>query len=829
LVEITGKTYSYRVRLLVRLIAAALIVAALAAALLYFHLRRSLPQEEGELRLAGFSQPVEILRDGFGVPHIYAQNFADAMRALGFVHAQDRLWQMEMNRRTAAGRLSEALGPASLEADKFLRTLGVRRAAQANFARLDEPTRGALQAYAEGVNAFLATGPALPVEFWLTGVTPEPWSPLDSLGWVKMMAWDLGGNWRSELLRMRLARTLPLARIHEFLPPYPGEKYPELPELGAFYRSMEQPGVKLAAENPNRENPNRDSPHLTANGDSPYLVGNEGVGSNNWVVSGARSATGKPLLANDPHLGLSAPAVWYFAHVKTPEFEAIGASLPGVPAIILGHNTHFAWGFTNTHPDVQDLYLERLDGAGGYLAPEGPRAFTRHDELIRVKGGEDVRLQVRESRHGPVISDVSPAAQEAAPRGHVLALRWTALLEDDRTMQAAVKLAGATDWPEFLRALRDFHAPQQNVVYADRAGNIGFVAAGRVPVRRPEHDLHGLAPAPGWLAKYDWAGFIPFAELPHAYNPPAGQVVTANQRITPPGYTRFITAEWRPPFRAERIAELLRAVPTHSIGSFARIQGDVVSLPARALLPRLLETRPASEEARRALGLLAGWDGTRAVDRPEPLILWAWWRELARAIYADELGEAFRGSWRARARFLTAVLNDADGQGRWCDDVRTAAPEGCAAVLAASLETALAELRRRHGADMAAWRWGAAHEAYHAHRPFGRVPSLARWFDIAAPSAGDPYTVNVGRPNFSDEARPLASVHAPSLRAIYDLAALDRSLYIHSGGQSGNVLSRHYRSFTDAWARGDYAPMLTERAKIEAGGVKRLLLKGDGP
>jgi len=838
LVEITGKTYSCLVRILVRLTLAVLILAVVAAAVLYLQLRRSLPQEEGELRVGGLGKPVEVLRDAFGVPHIYAASLEDAMRALGFVHAQDRLWQMEMNRRTAAGRLSEILGPASLEADRFLRTLGVRRAAEANLPNLDAPTRRLLEAYAAGVNAFLATDPVLPVEFWLTGARPEPWSPVDSLGWIKMMAWNLGGNWRNELLRMQLAKSMPLERIHQLLPPYPGEKYPEIADLGKLYAEMEQEGVKLAESNgdsPHLANEkNRDSPHLSsettgnpseAAAKFDPLAPSEGLGSNNWVVSGEKSATGKPLLANDPHLGLTTPSVWYFAHLKTPRFEAIGATLPGVPAVVLGRNTHFAWGFTNTAPDVQDLYLERLDGAGGYLAPEGPRPFKRFDEVIRVKGAEDVRLQVRESRHGPVISDVSRAALEAAPRGHVVALQWTALRADDLTMQAAMGAAGASDWAGFLNAMRHFHTPQQNAVFADTEGNIGFVAAGRVPVRKPGNDLMGLAPAPGWLEKYDWAGFIPFAELPHSYNPASGQMVTANQRITPSGYPHFITAEWQPPYRAERITELLGALPAHSIASFARIQGDVMSPPVRALLPRLLGTRPASEEARRALRLLGGWNGAMAVDRPEPLIVWAWWRELTRAIYADELGAAFRANWLSRAPFLVAVLAEGSDEARWCDDVRTPAPEQCDDVLAATLEAALADLRARYGDDMAAWRWGTAHAARQPHQPFGRVPSLARWFDVVVPSAGDPYTVNVGRNRMADEAHPYANVHGPSLRALYDLEDLDRSLYIHSGGQSGNVLSRHYRSFAAAWARGDYAPMVSSRAKIEAAGVKRLVLK----
>jgi penicillin G amidase len=795
------------VRILLRLLLVLVVIAAVLAAGGYLHLRRSLPAVQGEIRLAGLETPVEVLRDAYGVPHIFAQGLADAAYALGFVHAQDRLWQMEVNRRTAAGRLAEVFGAGGLEADRFLRTLGVRRAAEANLAHLNDETRMLLEAYAAGVNAFLATKPVLPIEFWLTGASPEPWTSADSLGWVKMMAWDLGGNWREELLRLQLARTLPLERIHELLPPYPGETHPKIRDLRELYAQM---GTVPIFQ------------HSGIMGTVPIY--DASGASNNWVVSGKRSATGKPLLANDPHLGLTAPAVWYFARITTPGFEAIGATLPGVPVIVLGRNAHFAWGATNTGPDVQDLYLERLDGAGGYATPEGPRPFEVRDEVIRVKGAPDVRLQVRVSRHGPVISDALPAARAAAPRGHVIALQWTALRDDDLTMQSALKIARASDWPEFLAALADFHSPQQNFVYADAGGNIGFVAAGRVPVRKPANDLQGMAPAPGWEAKYDWAGFIPFAELPHAYNPPAGQIVTANHRVTPPGYPHFISSDWQPPYRAHRIAELLGAVPAHSIGSFARIQGDVVSLPVRELLPRLLRTKPASEEARRALARLSTWDGDMDAERAEPLIVSAWWREFSRAIYADELGEAFPRNWLARAPFLSAVLEDRGGQGRWCDDVRTAGVETCDALLSATLEAALADLRRRYGGDMASWHWGEAHVARHEHRPFGRVPWLARWFDITVPTPGDAYTVNVGRNRMADEARPFASVHAASLRAIYDLAEPDNSLYIHSGGQSGNLLSPHYRTFTEAWARGDYIPMVTDRRKLEAAGVRRLRL-----
>ena len=790
-------------RLFLKLCAALAVALAMLAGAGYLYLRQSLPKTDGEVRLAGLSAPVQILRDRYAVPHIFAANEEDAIFALGFVHAQDRLWQMEMNRRIAAGRLAEILGSGALETDRFLRTLGVRRVAEANLRQLDAETQRLLAAYASGVNAFLATDPVWPLEFWLTGARPEPWTPADSAAWTKMMAWDLGGNWRYELLRMQLAKTLPVARIHEFVAPYPGETPPQIADLKALYGALEQDGVQLA----------EDAAQLlaVAPGEPP-----DGVGSNNWVVSGERTVSGKPLLANDPHLGLTAPPVWYFAHLSIAGRNVIGATLPGVPAVVLGRNDRIAWGFTNTGPDVQDLYIEKLDAAGRYLAPDGPRPFTVIEETIKVKDAPDETLRVRLSRHGPVISDVSRLAANRAPRGHVIAFAWTALLEEDRTLQAAAKIGRATRWAEFLAAARDYQVPQQNMVYADRDGNIGFVAAGRIPVRKPENDLKGLAPAPGWDAKYDWAGWLPFDDLPQQYNPAGGRLWTANEKITPPGYAHFISSEWAAPYRSQRIAELLEARPKHDVASFARMQADVLSGAMRESLPHLLKTQPASERARQALARLAAWDASMAPDRVEPVIAWAWWREFTRALYADELGDAFRSNWTTRAPFVANVLAGQGDHARWCDDVRTPAVETCEALLTRSLEAALGDLEQRFGADMTRWRWGEAHHARHEHRPFGRQALLARWFDIRFPTAGDTYTVNVGRSNFNDDAQPFANRHAASLRAIYDLADPEQSLFIHSGGQSGNRLSPHYDAFTRAWAGNEYIRMTTSRAALES-------------
>ena len=363
------------------------------------------------------------------------------------------------------------------------------------------------------------------------------------------------------------------------------------------------------------------------------------------------------------------------------------------------------------------------------------------------------------------------------------------------------------------------------MVYADTEGNIGFIAPGRVPVRKPENDLKGLAPAPGWDAKYDWDGFIPFEKLPQSYNPAAGEIVTANNKIVPKDYPYYITSEWTPPYRAERIKQLLDAAPKHTLQSFAKIQADTVSLEVREILPLLLKTKTADAEEQQLLQQLGRWDANMAVESAEPLIVSAWLRELGRLIYADELGDMFNSEWAHRAEFMYNVLADTGGAGRWCDDVNTPAKETCADLLPKALKLALADLKRRYGNDPKQWHWGDAHYALSEHRPFGRQPQLAKIFDITVPSPGDTYTVDVGRNTLSNEAAPFASRHAASLRAIYDLSDLDKSEYMQSTGQSGNVLSPLYRNFSEAWSRVEYIPMSMDRSAALDGALGTLKLQ----
>jgi len=788
----------------------ALLAAAGAAGSFIWYRQASQPDTAGTLKLPGLRDKVLIVRDGNAVPHIRAADKLDAFYALGFVHAQDRLWQMQMNKRVVAGRLAEILGPGALDTDKFLRTLGIRRNAEAIYARAPAETRAALEAYAAGVNAYIDTRKSpLPPEFLILRTQPEHWEPADTLGWETMMAWDLGANWTQETLRMSLAQVMPVSRINELLAPYPGEQPVRTMDYGAFYRHLAPLATAMAAVE-------RQAP-------AGFV---EGMGSNNWVVSGAHTRSGKPLLANDPHLGLQAPALWYFARMQAPGLDVTGATLPGMPLVVLGHNQRIAWGFTNTAPDVQDLYIERLQpgNADRYQTPTGWAEFATRTETIHVKGAPDVTLKVRATRHGPVISDVAePVANAARPLGaqYVMAFQWTALRDDDRSFQAGLKMSAATDWASFTEALRDFHSPQQNMVYADVDGNIGFIAPGRVPVRRADNDLKGLAPAPGWDSRYDWTGFIPFEHLPRSYNPGSGMIVTANQRIVGPDYPYFITSEWTVPYRYQRISSLLAATKDHTMDTFGAIQKDVVSLAVRDALPLLLAAPvsrdPARPERERAMfEALRKWDGTMDAARAEPLVATAWLRELSRRLFEDKVGEPlFARMWEQRnvQQPMLNILRNPKGLGAyWCDKPHSTESEGCDDAIADAWNQAMADLTRRYGDNPQRWRWGEAHVARSEHKPFGKVEYLDSLFNLRVPTGGDTYTVNAGRHNLRDEKAPFESTHAASLRAIYDLSDLEASRFMDSTGQSGNALSPHYRDWTGKWAAVQYLTIPSLRA-----------------
>jgi penicillin amidase len=779
-----------------------LVVLGLGAAWVYS--QRVLPQVDGELRLSGLKGEVRIERDEHGIPSIRAQSLDDLAFGLGVAHAQDRLWQMETHRRIGSGRLAEAFGEAAVDTDRVLRALGVRRAAQAQWDNTKGEARELLLAYSRGVNATVKQAMrARPPEFVLLGLQPEEWGPVDSIAWSIMMAWDLGANWNNELLRLRLSTQLTKDRIDDVLPPYPGEKPLETMDYAAYYRSLKLTD-KLAGLDAMTQ-------QLLA---AAPPSGIEGEGSNNWVLSGSRTTTGSPLLANDPHLKLSAPALWYFARLEMPGLKVAGATLPGMPGVVLGQNEHIAWGFTNTGPDVQDLYLERIkpDDPAQYQTPEGWARFETFAETIKVKGKPDVAITVRRTRHGPVISDAGVADDViGAKAGMVLAMRWTALDADNDATGTALQMNRATSVAGFIDATRGWVAPMQNMVVADRDGHIGLIAPGRVPVRKPENDLKGLAPAPGWDARYDWAGWVPFDALPQQRDPAAGFIATANQRIVPADYQPFLTSNWALPYRHQRIVQMIEAAPKHSQADLRRMHADVKSLATPRLLPWLLKAQSSHPLAAAALQQMTGFDGTMAADRAAPLIFWSWSRHLSRRVLADEVGQdlydrtlAFRGY--ADTLELLMERNDA----WWCDDKSTPAVETCAQQADAALTDALQELQASQGGDPAAWRWGKAHQARSEHRPFSNVKALAKWFELRTPVGGDTYTVNVSRVGLRPDRTTgelYLDEHGPSLRGLYDLADRSKSVVMHSTGQSGIPWSPLYRSFVGPWAAVDYVPL----------------------
>lgn len=795
-------------RWIIRLIAVLAVLVVIVAAGGYVWLRGSLPDIDGNRSVAGITAPVEIIRDRHGVPHIIGQTQEDAFFGLGYVHAQDRLWQMEVNRRLGAGRLSEVIGADLLELDKRMRVLGVYHAARQNYANLDGETRAILEAYAKGVNAFIVSRDLvqrpLPPEFIILGNEPEPWTPADSLVWGKMMALSLSVNMTDELLRAHLLQVLKPDQVADLYPGYPHPSEHRLGEFAALYETLPWLAAWRA---------------LMPGGDDA----NGSNGSNNWVVSGARTATGKPLLANDPHLGLSVPAVWYFAHVAAPGLNVIGATLPGIPAVLIGRNDRIAWGFTNTYGDVQDLFVERVvDGdPTRYESPDGPRPFGVREEIINVKDGEPVRLAVRLTRHGPVVSDLMSEAHRERMGNHVLALAWTALAEDDTTARAPLEMGRARNWREFTDALRLFAGPQQNMVYADIDGHIGLYAPAHIPRRHAENGIRGALPSPGWDARFDWAGLLPFEQLPHRYDPAGGAIATANNAIVDTDYPHHITYDWEHPYRIRRIDELLAARNKHSINSFVRAQSDNVSTMARDFIALLANAKPLSAAGGRALEMLKAWHGDMDLNRPEPLLFSHWYGGLEARVYADELGPLFAESRRLRPLFMQRALTT---RPKWCDDVTSDAVETCDDLIALALEESVRALSEEYGDDMTKWRWGDAHYAHMKHLPFSFIPVLNRIFDLRIDASGGPFTVNRGDYNVGDKQAPFAQIHGASLRAIYNLDDLDRSLYIHTTGQSGNPLSRFFDNFVRPWRDIEYIPMTTARRDYAAGARGTLVL-----
>lgn len=755
-------------------------LAFLVALGLFLWLRTSLPQTDGAIAVAGIGAPVEILRDAAGVATIHAASEADGYFGLGYAHAQDRLFQMEFMRRLGAGRLSEVIGPSTVELDRRMRVLGLYDTAEANLRELPEEVAAALDAYAAGVNAFLATRDgALPPEFQMLRHEPEPWRPADSLVWGRLMALQLSDNWRAELFRYRLSLELPPGRLETL--------WPALPD-GADTAAVFDPGdlARLA-------------------GLEPVFPAVSGA-SNSWAVDGSRTASGRPLLANDPHLGLTVPNQWYLARIETPEGMAAGATAPGVPFMVIGHNGRVAWTYTTTHSDTQDLFVEQLvpGDPTRYVTPEGDSLFMAREEVIEVRGEPGIRLVVRQSMHGPIVSDIGIGVEAATADG-VVALAWPGFREDDHSAVALYRMAKARNAGEFREALRLFDSPQQNVVFADVDGTIGFVAAGRVPVRKTLA-AGSQMPAAGWTGDHDWIGFLPFDDLPQSFNPAGGVIVTANNDITPPGYRHFLAARWEEPFRVRRIEELLDRRTGLTAAEMGAMQMDDLSLAARDLLPKLLDAlggtvlAGASASARE---ILAAWDYRMDRNAAAPLIFAAWLRQLDRQVFGSELGALYgefalwNGNGAGTLAGFQGTIQD------WCSLATSAARQACRVAFAPAFEAAVAALAAAYGDDPAAWRWGDTHRARFGHSLLDRVPLLGDLLATEIETDGDNFTVNRGTalpgPDMS-----FRQVHGASLRIVFDLADLDRSLFMLPTGQSGNPLSPHYLDLVTRWRDGAF-------------------------
>ncbi|MGI4953372.1 MAG: penicillin acylase family protein [Janthinobacterium lividum] len=786
------------------------LAGALGAGLLWW----SLPGSRMQAAVPGLSAAVRIGIDADGVPRIEAATALDGAAGLGFVHARDRLFQMELMRRAASGRLSELVGASTLRLDRFNRVLGLRRRAEAEVATLEPGTRAMLEAYARGVNAWIAARGRFAAPEFLAIGRPEPWTVADSLLWGKTMALYLSGNWRQELALAALGSAGSGGRSPEALKAlWPAQDRTQGPDA-----RLSDPGSDRGVD-PVKDMARRLAGLVPAF-PAPFTLPD--TASNEWAVDGAHSATGAPLLAGDPHLAFGMPGIWYLARITTPEGVLAGATAPGVPFLILGHNGRIAWTFTTTGADTQDVFVETLleDGGteGRYAAPGGPLAFARREERIRVRGAADDVLTVRETRHGPVLSDLDDSGgSRGGPRlggvpgvgpGVVLAVAMASLQPGDTAAAGLLALNRAGSLDEARAAAPRISAPVQNLLVADRTG-IGQFTTRRVPVRRSGD---GMLPVAGADGAADWTGFAEGEALPHQVNPASGRLVNANERV--PGGDVFMGQAWFGDWRARRIRALLDGGP-QSVAGFAAMQVDVVSAFAQAVLPRLLRVPPADAGSRAALLSLRAWDGSMRMDLAQPLLFNAWMRrfETALAVRAGVPAGMLGAQPDAVARALGvdgaegAGADGADAEGTWCGD-------GCDAMLSAALSDAVRDVDADAGGRGDARgdaSWGAVHEAEFAHPLLGRLPwvgGLARW-RIRQP--GDDGTLFRG----SARAPGWTSVHGPSFRGVYDLAALDRSVFALAPGQSGHPLRRHAADLLTRWRDGTTLRLGPEAAAAE--------------
>jgi len=790
------------IRLGLWIVGAGLFILAIVALVYLFSAHTTL---SGKRTIKSLGDNVVISFDESDIPHIKANSPTDALFALGYLHASERSWQMEINRRIASGRLSEILGSDTVPIDRFIRTLGIKHAAEQQFDRYPIAAKRLLQAYADGVNAGnTQLGWALPVEYFLTGSKPGHWSPTDSVAWMLMMAYDLGGNWQKELQRLELSQFLNTKEVWDVVEPYTPDEFVSNMDFAKMYRDMNvfnpTPSIR------GTKSQKLPSTELAIND----LGGSkDGLGSNNWAISGKHTASGKPLLANDPHLGLSTPAAWYFAHLDAPGLNVIGGTLPGIPAVVLGHTQKYAWSYTNTGPDVQDLYIEQLDpkNPGMYRGPDGPLPFKVRQEIIDIKGAPPLQFLVKETRHGPVISDSYARAKRAIDTDKfALAFHWTAFDLKNQSVAALLEMNQSADLDSFKQSLRKNYAPMQNVVMADTEGNISYQAAGVAPQRTLHQGLYGVAPAPGWEKQYDWTGYVPYDHLPTSNNPEQGWIATANQKIIAENDPNPLTADWEVPTRYDRIVDLIKSKPTHDLDSMKTMQADTLSLGATPLLELFLSSKPTHPLGPQALELIKGFDGNMKGDSAAALIFNAWADQLTQNTFS-RLSYLFTENYGSRNFRVPLIRLLKNPDSPWCDNPATTAVENCAQSSNDAFNKALDQLSTQFGSNPKNWVWQNAHVAVSEHRPFSKVPVLGSVFNLTQPVPGDSFTINVGRLELLRAPNPFETKQAASLRTIYDLSDLEKSLFIYQAGQSGWVQSKLYRNMGPLWAKNEYLPL----------------------
>jgi penicillin amidase len=806
-------------RWLTRILLALLALGGLATLLAYFFLSRSLPDYSESFRLDGVSGETEIVRNNANVPHIFGPTDQDVYFALGFAHAQDRLWQMTLLRRTAQGRLSEVFGERTLKTDELIRRYDLYTAATQSVAAQDDATTSALMAYARGVNAWIAEvnvkarGRGAP-EFFFFSNEIAAWQPADSIAIIKLMALQLSGHLDAEVLRARTSMLLPAARLRDILPDAPGAALTALPDYASLMPNPPPGGF---------------APRMAADPLSPFHAAAFAGASNAWAAAPGRSAAGGAILANDPHLNFTAPTIWYLARLELQSGGVIGATIPGIPAILIGRSEALGWGLTSAYLDDQDVVMERVnpDNPEDYDSGTGWAAFTTRRSIINVKDQDPVTITLRWSQAGPILPGSHYNLASVTPAGHVAALSWTALSGQDTSMTAAIRIMQAKSIAEALEAGSLYVAPAQNLMLADKDG-IALQLIGAVPDRDPAHSTQGRMPSLGDTQHNRWNGVLPYARNLRVLNPTSGLLGNTNNKTTDAAFPDHVSFRWGDTHRIQRWLTLMKTREVHTRESFIEAQLDTVSPIARAILPLIgadlwFTGTPSPEGTpermrERALEILAAWNGEMNEHLPEPLIYAAWLRALQDRLIHDELGPLANDYIHPDPVFIDRVFRDTDGAAAWCDVIQSATLETCPDIARIALDEALLTLSERYGTTIETWRWGDAHEATHDHPVMGNVPMLRYFVNLRQSTSGGDSTLMRGRTRGTGP-DPYQNVHGAGYRGVYDFADPDSSVFILSTGQSGHPLSRHYDDLGVLWRRGEYIPMSLDPALARAAAV----------